>query len=50
MLKEDEQRFFEYYRMMPATFCYLLNKIESDVTRNRKHSISPEEKLAVTLR
>lgn len=53
MLKDDEERFVEYYRMTPSTFQYIFNKIRPDIEKGRTNfaeTISPEQRLAVTLR
>ena len=51
-LLKQPRKFFQYFRMTPATFWYILNKIRNDIEKhsNFRRCISPEEKLAVTLR
>lgn len=51
-LKEDKIKFSEYYRMSEETFNYILNKIWHSIERfsNFRETISPEERLAVTIR
>lgn len=52
-LKFYPTKFFEYTRMPVSTFDYILNKISPKITRedtNFRKSISPEEKLFITLR
>lgn len=53
-LLEDENRFFEYFRMNLDTFYFILSKIEHKLTKNwanyHKTPILPEERLVVTLR
>lgn len=51
-LKKQPTKFYEYFRMTPTTFEYILNRISK---RLKKYSpfrkcIDPEEKLTVTLR
>lgn len=52
-LRADPSKFYNYCRMKIATFDYILdlikNKIEKQNTNYRK-SISPEERLFITLR
>lgn len=46
-------KFFEYTRMAVSTFDYILSKISAKITKedtNFRKSISPEEKLFITLR
>ncbi|XP_039278270.1 protein ALP1-like [Nilaparvata lugens] len=53
-LLADENRFFEYFRMSPNTFYFILSKIEHKLTKNwanyHKTPILPEERLHITLR
>lgn len=50
-LLADENRFFEYFRMSPDTFYFILSKIEHRLTKNwanyHKSPIQPEERLVV---
>lgn len=53
MLCEDEERFFEYYRMSVTTFYYILNNVKESIQKGRTNfheTIAAEERLAVTLR
>lgn len=45
-------KFYEYFRMTPKTFKYILTGIEEKITKqsNFRVCISAEERLAVTLR
>jgi hypothetical protein len=52
-LRQDETKFFNYFRMSIPTFDDLLRRVEISLTRqdtNMRASISPEEKLAICLR
>ena len=52
-LKEDEERFRSYFRMMPQTFYTILDLITEDLQKqetNYRKPVSPEERLALTLR
>lgn len=51
-LLEQPKKFFEYFRMKPNTFWYLLNGIRPyrEKQSNFRKCISAEERLAVTLR
>lgn len=51
-LKKDPQKFYEYFRMMPPTFEYILRKVTPKLTKqsNFRTCIQPEEKLCITLR
>jgi hypothetical protein len=51
-LLEQPRKFYGYFRMMPETFWYTLNDIRDDIQKqpNFRKCISPEERLAVTLR
>jgi len=52
MLLEQAQNFFQYFRMGPDTFWYILHNIRPHIEKqsNFRKCISPEERLAVTLR
>ena len=53
-LRNYPDRFFEYVRMGPPTFDYILEKIRSKLRKRRKNChgnpITIEEKLVITLR
>ncbi|GBP87903.1 hypothetical protein EVAR_66382_1 [Eumeta japonica] len=52
-LVEDEEKFFQYFRMSTYQFNVLLKKIENDIFRrntNFRECLSSKEKLAVCLR
>lgn len=52
-LRKDEKKFFDYYRMLPSTFDYILHHIKPNIEKcetNFLKPISPEERLSVTLR
>jgi len=50
-LREDEDKFFEYFRMSIATFDLLLSKISHRLQkRSIRQAITPEERLVLTLR
>jgi hypothetical protein len=51
-LLEQPCKFYDYFRMFPETFWYILNDIRDDIKKqsNFRKCISPEERLAVTLR
>ena len=52
-LKNDNTKFFQYFRMSYEKFCELRSHIEGDITKQdttSRGSISTEERLAVTLR
>uniref|UniRef100_A0A8C5LRV2 DDE Tnp4 domain-containing protein n=1 Tax=Leptobrachium leishanense TaxID=445787 RepID=A0A8C5LRV2_9ANUR len=51
-LQKDAAKFFDYYRMRLETFTYILDAIRSSITKssNFRDTISPEERLTVTLR
>lgn len=52
-LKEDETKFFQYFRMSPTKFSELLDTIGSELTLQNtsfRRAISKEERLAVALR
>jgi len=51
-LLEQPCKFYDYFRMLPETFWYILNDIRDDIKKqsNFRKCISPEERLAVTLR
>ena len=52
MLLEQASKFFEYFRMGSETFWYILHNIRPYIEKqsNFRKCISPEERLAVTLR
>ncbi|XP_063393367.1 uncharacterized protein LOC134678652 [Cydia fagiglandana] len=52
-LLDDEEKFYIYFRMPRYLFYYVLNIIEDDIYKRNtrfREAVSPEEKLAVTLR
>jgi hypothetical protein len=52
-LLKDEDRFWRYFRMSSDTFKYYLELIHTSIEKrnaNFRRSISPEERLMVTLR
>ncbi len=52
-LREDEERFWRYFHMSINTFDYILEAIRLVITKgntNFQKSITPEEKLMITLR
>ena len=51
-LHENETKHFAYFRMKRETFCYILAKVEDRLQKfsNFRETISPEERLALTLR
>jgi len=51
-LLEQTCKFYDYFRMLPETFWYILNDIRDDNKKesNFRKCMSPEERLAVTLR
>jgi len=52
-LFKDEERFWRYFRMGSDTFKYILELIHTLIMKqntNFRRSISPEERLKVTLR
>jgi hypothetical protein len=51
-LKIDNKRFYSYIRMNNETFEYILHNVKSHPTkfRNFRRTISPEERLVLTLR
>ena len=52
-LVDDEQKFYEYFRMTQYSFHFLLGKIEANIKKQETHwrkPISPRERLAVCLR
>ncbi|XP_050676907.1 uncharacterized protein LOC126979766 [Leptidea sinapis] len=52
-LKEDESKFFTYFRMTTSTFDDLLKRLEKDLKKkdtNWRKSLCPEVKLAIFLR
>jgi hypothetical protein len=53
MLRADNEKFFNYFRMSQSTFDELFNKIKSKIMRQdtvMRSAIPAEEMLAVTLR
>lgn len=51
-LKSDNKRFYSYLRMTKETFKYILDNVKFNLTKfsNFRRTISPEERLVVTLR
>ena len=52
-LRQDEKRFYIYFRMPSECFDEILNLIKEDITKkdtNYREVISAEERLAITLR
>lgn len=52
-LRQDESRFQGYFRMSPAVFDELLTMVKNSITKmntNYRNAISPDERLALTLR
>jgi len=52
-LLKDEERFWRYFRMSSDTFKYILKLIHTSIKKQNKNfqsSVSPEERLMVTLR
>lgn len=52
-LREDPAKFVNFTRLSPDIFDYVLNSIEDKIRKhdtNLRRSISPEERLIVTLR
>jgi len=52
-LLKDEERFWRYFRMSSDIFKYILELIHTSIKKqntNFQRSISPEERLMVTLR
>lgn len=52
-LQKDPKRFYIYFRMTNACFEEILSFISEDIRKrdtNYRESISPEERLAITLR
>ncbi|CAH1959172.1 unnamed protein product [Acanthoscelides obtectus] len=52
-LREDEAKFYNYFRMQKTTFDKLLQKLSQKLKHqdtNMRQSIPPAERLAVTLR
>lgn len=52
-LRQDEKRFYIYFRMTSETFDELLDLIKDDIKKqdtNYRESISPEERLSIALR
>lgn len=51
-LERDPNKFFDYYRMSPHTYLYILNSIKPVISKesNFRETIQPDERLSVTLR
>lgn len=51
-LWDQQEKFFEYFRMRPGAFAYILEKIEEGIIKfsNFRKCISAKQRLAVTLR
>lgn len=52
-LRQDEKRFFIYFRMTSETFDGIVDLIKEDIIKqdtNYRESIPPEERLAIALR
>lgn len=52
-LGRDNEQFFGYFRMDPATFDALLNLLEESIRKkdtNWRRAIPPRDRLAITLR
>ena len=52
-LRQDEKRFYIYFRMPSECFDEILSLIKEDITKmdtNYREAISAEERLAITLR
>lgn len=51
-LRNNEEKFFSYFRMKEETFNYILNVIKDNITKycNFRETISPRERLALTIR
>ncbi|CAH1993203.1 unnamed protein product [Acanthoscelides obtectus] len=52
-LRLDEQRFYVYFRMTQECFDEILNLVKDEIRKsdtNYREAISPEERLAITLR
>ena len=51
-LLESPKKFYEYFRMSPETYYYVLNRIKPHIEKknNFRKCISAEERLALTLR
>lgn len=51
-LIKNSQKFFDYFRMLPETFNYILHGIRLKIEKqcNFRSCIQPTEKLAITLR
>ncbi|KAF0750290.1 protein ALP1-like [Aphis craccivora] len=50
-LCDQLEKFFEYFRIKPETFEYILEKIEESITKfsNFRKCISAKQRLAVTI-
>lgn len=50
-LRDDEEKFYNYFRMFPKDFDFLLKKVGPFlVKKSKRKSICPGEMLAITLR
>ena len=52
-LRQDEKRFYIYFRMTSDCFDEILNLIKEDIKKmdtNYREAIPPEERLAIALR
>lgn len=52
-LRQDEKRFYKYFRMTSDCFDEILELIKSDICKNDtnyREAICPEERLAIALR
>jgi len=52
-LRQDEKRFYIYFRMPSECFDEILSLIKEDITKmdtNYREAVSAEERLAITLR
>lgn len=52
-LREDDTKFYTYFRMSKDTFDFLLQRLDTDLRKQdtcMRKAISPEEKLAITIR
>ena len=48
-LRKDSTKFFEYCRMSPSTFDYIVQAIRHHISTNFQKTVSVEERLFVTL-
>lgn len=52
-LRQDEKRFYIYFRMTSDCFDEILNQIKNEISKkdtNYREAICPEERLAIALR